>query len=104
MRSSCRQIQDAARPKAVHLLHFNFSLGENTRGCISEQSGNVEGPGALLTLKQIFGGNAKVGAGLFAGEIELYTCCVAMVKLLERVVELLTVVVLLTGPNLHLPS
>ena len=37
----------------------------------------------MLTSKQIFfGGNAKVGAGLFAGEIELNTCCVAMVKLL----------------------
>ena len=59
-----------------------FPLGENTRGRISERSGNVEGPGALLTLKQIFGGNAKVGAGLFAGEIELNTCCVAMVNLL----------------------
>ena len=60
-----------------------FPLGENTRGRISERSGNVEGPGALLTSKQIFfGGNAKVGAGLFAGEIELNTCCVAMVKLL----------------------
>ena len=81
-----------------------FPLGENTSGRISKRSGNVEGPGALLTSKQIFfGGNAKVGAGLFAGEIELNTCCVAMVKLLE-VVELSTVVVLLTGPNLHLPS
>lgn len=37
----------------------------------------------MLTSKQIFfGGNAKVGAGLFAGDIELNTCCVAMVKLL----------------------
>ena len=26
-----------------------FPLGENTRGRISERSGNVEGPGALLT-------------------------------------------------------
>ena len=60
-----------------------FLLSENTRGRISERSGNVEGPGALLTSKQIFfGGNTKVGAGLFAGEIELNTCCVAMVKLL----------------------
>ena len=60
-----------------------FPLSEKTRGRISERSGNVEGPGALLTSKQIFfGGNAKVGAGLFAGEIELNTCCVAMVKLL----------------------
>ena len=42
-----------------------FPLGENTRGRISERSGNVEGPGALLTSKQIFfGGNAKVGASL----------------------------------------
>ena len=57
-----------------------FLQGENMRGRISERSGNVEGPGALLTLKQIFfRGNAKVGA---AGEIELNTCCVAMVKLL----------------------
>ena len=43
------------------------------------------------------------GTGLFAGEIELNTCCMAMVKLRERVVELSTVAVLLTGPNLHLP-
>ena len=57
-----------------------FLQGENMRGRISERSGNVEGPGALLTLKQIFfRGNAKVGA---AGVIELNTCCVAMVKLL----------------------
>ena len=56
LRSSCRQIQDAARPKAVHLHHSTFPLGENTRGRISERSGNVEGPGALLTLKQIFFG------------------------------------------------
>ena len=62
-----------------------FPLGENTRGRISERSGNVERQGALLASKQIFfGGNAKVGAGLFAGEIELNTCCVAMVKLLRR--------------------
>ena len=60
-----------------------FPLSENMRGRISEQSGNVEGPGALLTSKQIFfRGNAKVGDGLFAGEIELNTCYVAMVKLL----------------------
>ena len=53
------------------------------RGRISERSGNVEGPGALLTSKHIFfGGNANVGTGLFGGEIELNTCCVAMVKLL----------------------
>ena len=82
-----------------------FPLGENTKGRISERSGNVEGPGALLTSKQIFfGGNAKVGAGLFAGEIELNTCCVAMVKLLGESCRVSTVVVLLTGPNLHLPS
>ena len=60
-----------------------FPLNENMRGRISERSGNVERPGALFTSKQIFfRGNAKVGAGLFAGEIELNTCCVAMVKLL----------------------
>ena len=82
-----------------------FPLGENTRGRISERSGNVEGPGALLTSKQIFfGGNVKVGTGLFAGEIELNTCCVAMVKLLGESCRVSTVVVLLTGPNLHLPS
>ena len=41
-------------------------------------------------------------AGLFAGEIKLNTCCVAMVKLRgERVVELSMVAVLLNGPNLH---
>ena len=39
-----------------------FPLGENTRGRISERSGNVEGPGALLTSKQIFFGGMRRSA------------------------------------------
>ena len=94
MLTDCDNYADACDPVAgrskmqgdLRLSIFSirpFPLGENTRGHISGRSGIVEGPGALLTAKQIFfGGNAKVGTGLFAGEIELNTCCVAMVKLL----------------------
>ena len=93
MVTDCETYGDASDPVAgrskmrrdLRLSIFSilpFLLGENTRGRIFEQSRNVEGPGALLTSKQIFRGNAKVGAGLFAGEVELNTCCVAMVKLL----------------------
>ena len=39
-----------------------FPLSENTRGRISERSGNVEGPGALLTSKQIFFGAMRRSA------------------------------------------
>ena len=94
MVTDCDTYGDACDPVAgrskmrqdLRLFIFSilpFPLGENTRGRISERSGNVEGPGAVLTSKQIFfGGYAKVGAGLFAGEIKLNTCCVAMMKLL----------------------
>ena len=83
MVTDCDTYRDACDPVAgrskmrrdLRLSIFSispFPLCENTRGHISERSGNVEGQGALLTSKQIFfGGNAKVGTGLFAGEIKL---------------------------------
>ena len=49
--------------------------------------------------------DAKVSAGLFAGEIGPSTCCTATVKLLEeRVVQLFNVAVQLTDTNPLLPS